>query len=304
MTWLIWRQHRAQMALMLGLLAVFAVPVVITGRNLADAFNACQNNSCGDLFMHYDAIMTTVNLTVAAPLIFGIFWGVSVIGRELETGTATLAWSQSVARRHWVRVKLLWLFGTTLAASSALAGLVTWWSNPRNALQESRFAGLPFDLEGLSPVGFSLFSAALGLAAGVAWRRVLPAVATTIAGYVGVRMIVELVFRPHYMSPVQRLVSMTAPPEGPRGSWAQGNELVHNGRVLGSGVVNLPAACARSSGPADVNQCMDAQGFRVRVTYQPAGRYWTFQWIEFGIFAALSVLLVGVALVLLRRRDV
>ena len=99
------------MALMVGLLAVFAVPVVITGRNLADAFNACSNRSCGDLFVHYDAIMTAVNLTVAVPLIFGIFWGVSVIGRELETGTATLAWSQSVTRRNWVRIKLLWLFG-------------------------------------------------------------------------------------------------------------------------------------------------------------------------------------------------
>ena len=305
MTWLLWRQHRAQMAIVAGLLAVFAIPVVVTGRHLSDGLVACRaNGPCGGLLDHYNAMLTSVNLTVAVPLIFGIFWGVSVIGRELETGTATLAWSQSVTRRHWVRVKLLWLFGTTLVASSALTTLVTWWSNTRNALQESRFSGLPFDLENLSPVGYSLFSAALGLAAGVAWRRVLPAVATTIAGFVGVRMIVELVLRPHYMAPVRRLVSMGAAPEGPRGGWSYDTELVHNGHVIAGNVVGVPDACARGVGRRDLNQCMDAQGYRVRISYQPAGRYWTFQWIEFGIFAALSVLLVGAALVVLRRRDV
>jgi len=299
-TWLLWRQHRAQMAIVAALLAVFAVPVVVTGRNLTAALNACSHSSCGGLFTHYDAIVTAVNLTVAVPLIFGIFWGVSVIGRELEAGTAALAWSQSVTRRHWVRVKLLWLFGSTLAASSTLSALVTWWSNTRNVVQESRFAGLPFDLQNLSPVGFSMFSAALGLAAGIAWRRVLPAVATTIVGFVGVRMIVELVFRPSYLAPLTRYVSMTAPPEGPPGSLVQDTELTLRGHLV-SGKVRIPDTCTPSKA---FNDCMDRLGYRVRITYQPAGRYWTFQWIEFGIFAALSVVLVAVSVVLLRRRDV
>jgi len=305
MSWLLWRQHRAQMAIVAGLLAVFAIPVVVTGRHLSDGLVACRaSGPCGGLLDHYNAMLTSVNLTVAVPLIFGIFWGVSVIGRELETGTATLAWSQSVTRRHWVRVKLLWLFGTTLVASSALTVLVTWWSNTRNALQESRFSGLPFDLENLSPVGYSIFSAALGLLAGVAWRRVLPAVATTIAGFVGVRMIVELVVRPHYLSPVYRLLPMTGPRDDPPGSWVQNNEMVHNGHVIGGNIIGIPDACSRGVGKVDLNECMNAHGYRVRITYQPAGRYWTFQWIEFGIFAALSVVLVGAALFVLRRRDV
>ena len=304
MRWLLWRQHRAQTATIAVLLAAFAVPVWITGRHLSDALVACRAaGSCGGVFTNYDAIETAVNLTVAVPLVFGIFWGVAVIGRELETGTVTLVWSQSITRRRWVQGKLLWLFGSTLVASAALSGLVTWWSNTRNALQESRFAGLPFDLQGLSPVGFSLFSAALGLAAGVVWRRVLPAVATTIAGFVGVRMLVELVFRPHYLAPVRRLVSMAAPPEGPPGSWVRGDDLVHLGRVVPGSIVGLPARCSGAAGRDGVNACMDRLGYRVRVTYQPADRYWTFQWIEFAIFAVLSVLLVAATLVLLRRRD-
>lgn len=304
MTWLVWRQHRAQMLMAAALLVVFAVPVWITGRRLTDALAACRSGgSCGNLFTHYDAISTAVDLTVAVPLVFGIFWGVSVIGRELETGTAALAWSQSVTRRHWVRVKLLWLFGSTLVASSALSGLVTWWSNARNVLQASRFSGLQFDLQALAPIGYSLFAAALGLVAGVAWRRVLPAVATTITGYVGVRMIVELVLRPHYLAPVRRYVSMAAPPEAPQGAWTQSDDLVLHGRVI-SGPIRMPSTCLGSGPPKDANGCMDSLGYRVRVTYQPAARYWTFQWIEVGIFAGLAVLLAVAALVLLRRRDV
>ena len=31
------------------------------------------------------------------------------------------------------------------------------------------------------------------------------------------------------------------------------------------------------------------------LTYQPADRYWTFQWLEFGIYLLLTLLLAGYA---------
>jgi hypothetical protein len=40
-----------------------------------------------------------------------------------------------------------------------------------------------------------------------------------------------------------------------------------------------------------------------RVLYQPADRYWTFQWIEAAIFFALSGVLALLTLLLVRRRD-
>ena len=39
------------------------------------------------------------------------------------------------------------------------------------------------------------------------------------------------------------------------------------------------------------------------VTYQPAGRYWTFQGIETGIFVVLAAALIAVTAVTLLRRD-
>jgi hypothetical protein len=37
--------------------------------------------------------------------------------------------------------------------------------------------------------------------------------------------------------------------------------------------------------------------------YQPAGRYWSFQFIETGIFVALAVALVAVTVIVMRRHD-
>jgi hypothetical protein len=54
----------------------------------------------------------------------------------------------------------------------------------------------------------------------------------------------------------------------------------------GSAPPNTPAvfeACRRQA----------AHTFHLLITYQPASRYWAFQWIESGMFAALA--LVGAA---------
>jgi hypothetical protein len=306
MTWLLWRQHRVQLLLAAVALAVFTGPMLVTGRHLADAVTRCgPNHTCGavDVFQGYNVIADVVTLTVMVPLLLGLFWGSTLLGKELESGTATLAWSQSVPRRHWLRTKLLAAFATTLVVSAALTALVTWWSKAHNALIESRFVGIEFDIQALAPVGYSLFSVALGLTAGVLWRRVLPAMATTVVGYIGVRMLVELGLRPHYLAPVRQFSSLKAPGRTTSGEWDLATDVVRHGHVI-AGAFPLPAACRAAASRSEMSSCMDRLGYRMRTTYQPAGRYWTFQWIEFGIFAALAVVLVAVALVVLRRRDV
>jgi hypothetical protein len=43
-------------------------------------------------------------------------------------------------------------------------------------------------------------------------------------------------------------------------------------------------------------------GFTFGTSYQPASRFWAFQWIEGGWLLALSVLLIAVTVWLVRRR--
>ncbi len=49
--------------------------------------------------------------------------------------------------------------------------------------------------------------------------------------------------------------------------------------------------------------CLNAHGFRQYMTYQPASRYWPFQFIEIGIYLALTVALIAATFAILRRRD-
>ena len=67
-----------------------------------------------------------------------------------------------------------------------------------------------------NPAAYAIFAAALGIAAGAMFRRVLPAIATTLAIFIAVRVAI-LYLRPHYMTPVTKLVSFVQGP--PPGAW-------------------------------------------------------------------------------------
>jgi hypothetical protein len=304
MTWLLWRQHRVQLAIVVALIGAFAAPVLITGMHLHSAFNACRASAgCGgNLVAGYNSVNTLVDVTILIPVVIGLFWGAALVGRELENGTAALVWTQTVSKRHWLRAKLVTLFVASAVSGAAVSGLVTWWSSTRNATLESRFGGLQFDIQGLAPIGYTLFASALGLVAGIVWRRTLPAMATTVGGFLAVRLIIELFARPHYMAPITGTTALGKDVQIPSGSLRISSDLMLHGQVLG-GAIRVPQQCVSTTTRPAADACMQRLGYHVRVTYQPADRYWTFQWIEFGIFAGLAVLLVAGGLVVLRRRD-
>ena len=61
-------------------------------------------------------------------------------------------------------------------------------------------------------------------------------------------------------------------------------------------------------GPYDVKyaigplQYLARHGYTSWISYQPASRFWTFQWIEGGWLLALSALLIATTVWLVRRR--
>jgi hypothetical protein len=64
-------------------------------------------------------------------------------------------------------------------------------------------------------------------------------------------------------------------------------------------------AMAATSGKAShpvLLDCLASQGIRVAVTYQPASRYWAFQWTETAIYVALALGLAGYCFWRIRRR--
>lgn len=117
-------------------------------------------------------------LAFSAPLIGG-FWGAPLIARELEGGTAALAWSQSVTRRRWLTTQL-----TVGSRAVAVLGLVmgfsiTAWMSVFADLYPDYSVYAFFTLHGIL-LAVEWFSAFLiGAAVGALARRTLPAMAVT-----------------------------------------------------------------------------------------------------------------------------
>jgi hypothetical protein len=333
-TWLVWRQYRTQAAISAALLAAFAALLVITGLQMAAQFHAAvapclAANDCrwpaDDLSLGNAPVGFLVEFSLAVPAVLGMFIGAPLVAREIETGTGQFAWTQAVTRRRWLAVKAGWLLLAALAWGGAVAALVTWWSGPKNAAYLNAFNPGDFDVQGIMPVAYSLFAMALGIAAGTLIRRVLPALGVTLGGYFGVRLIIMGWIRQHYMTPVTTTFGIGQPGFLPQGAFWQlaqgfrgprgplslpasdGNGIA----IVGAGfpVRDVPPACLThgASGGlvpgSHVVSCLTQHGYAQYLTYQPAGRYWPFQFIEAGIFVALAAAAIAVTFAVINRRD-
>ena len=331
MTWLLWRQHRNQAYSAAVALAAFAVLLLVTGRQMASQYHSAltscaASHTCGNLantlILGTPVLSFLIALTVVVPCLLGVFWGGPLVARELETGTSQFAWTQSITRSHWLTVKTGWALLAAAAWGGAVSALVTWWSSPLNALNHQNFQPAQFDIQGIVPIGYALFAVALGITAGTLLRRTLPAMAVTVVVFTFLRLVVGQDFRSHYLTALTRTFSFLHHPALPKGSYwlvsggvaGPGGQLpatqIHGGPSIAFGgvplpITNLPSACRALlfQGPLKFGSCLNAHGYHLLITYQPASRYWAFQGIETGIFALLAAALIAVTAVAVTRRD-
>lgn len=332
MTWLTWRQYRMSAAISAALLAAFAALIVITGLHVAAHFHAAFGsclaaNTCrfpSDKVDLRDSSLVgaIIEFTLAVPALLGMFLGAPLVARETETGTSQFVWSQGLTRRRWLASKVGWLLLAALAWGGAVGALVTWWSGPNNAAAANAFSPGSFDVQGIMPAAYSLFAMALGIAAGTLIRRVLPALGVTLFGYFGVRLIFMGWLRQHYMAPVTSTFGIASNylPKGAFWQLAQGF-IGPNGPLaipqaqntvdVGNGfpLSDVPAACLthKPGGHvvpvSNVLSCLTQHGYYQYLTYQPADRYWPFQFIEAGIFVALAAALIALTFAVVNRSD-
>jgi len=311
MTWLLWRQHRSQAAVAAAGLALFAIAVLITGVQMAHDYNNAirncpSNGACelvGQLFRGDGAIIDIVHLSIVVPGLLGVFLGATLVARETEHATNVLVWTQTVTRRQWLLAKVGMAMAATLVWSAAVAALVTWWSGTPNALYGNRFEGAQFDTQNIAPVAYALFAVALGIAAGCLLRRVVPALAITVAAYVSARLVVALYLRPHYMKAVTRTFAPGGAPSLAPGSWTLSTKLIDPAGHVVTDSLQIPTACQAALNRTGLQNCLGRLGYHTVVHYQPASHYWPFQWAEAGLFAALAAGLVVFAVVYTLRHD-
>jgi ABC-2 family transporter len=327
MSWLVWRQYRAQGAIAFALLAAAAAVILVDGFQIASHWHStlatCAGKSAclqqqGPLINGVVSDLPYISLIV--PVVLGMLWGAPLVAHELETRTSDFAWAQSVTRTRWLTVKVGWLLLAAAACGGVIAALITWWSGPTNALFASAFTPGKFDTQGIVPIGYAVFAMALGIAAGTVARRTVPAIAVALGGFIALRLVISDFLRQHYMAAVTTYYNVTGSFTPPGAPWvlAQG-AVSRTGVEVATGWGDLypalPASCQKvllqSEGTAGksgtsmnaVFSCMQAHGWRGFVAYQPASRYWPFQGIETGIYVALATALIAVTFVIVRRRD-
>ncbi len=325
MAWVTWRQHRVGLGGAAALLCAVSVYMWIAGLQLHHAYTlaaACHPASsiaCGELISHFDAIdafLANGLILQALPLLLGTFVGAPVLARELETGTFRFAWTQGFGRRRWALAKLVGLAVLLAAAAGAVGALLSWYYQPYFAAgntslslaQWPRLAPGLFDLGGVTLAAWTLAAFAIGALAGTLIRRVVPAIVASLVAYTGLAVGAGGFLRQHYLAPL-----VTTRLNVPASAWIISQQwFTKGGRPAGRFVLSqvLEKGGPQLAGKGGVPHSPGAwrylvqHGYRQWTSFQPASRYWPFQWIEASWLLVLSVLLISGTIWLVRRRAV
>ncbi len=325
MAWVAWRQHRLALAGAVALFGAAAVYLVVTGQPMHDAYAAVSgcsptgsdlcNKAVNDFLRTYaPGVGVTFGLLQVIPALIGAFAGAPLLAREFETGTFRYAWTQGFGRARWTVAKVTPLaVGITIAAA-AFSLIVSWYVQPILDAGDSNGPLYPtlFDLSGVALAAWTLAAFAIGVLAGILIRRVVPAMFATIAAWGALAFVTGAFLRAHYLAPV-----VTTNANIPTGAWIINQGWFQGGNPAGLDLINQTFAPVDvraitpnlfQPGPAtpanlgDPVQYLIQHGLTQLTTYQPASRFWTFQWIEGGWLLALSLILIAATVWLVRRR--
>ena len=191
---------------------------------------------------------------LAVPFPVAAWAGASPVGRELEQGTARLAWTQGVSPRRWLAAKLTVPAAPVVVGTGLLVLLHhLMWSAGDGRIRTAKgwYSGETFYANGTVPVTLALAGLAAGALLGLFTGRSLAALGgalgLTALLWVGVQLAL-----PHLWPTVTRVSSLR---EGPTGSGLgveQGLLTASGARVGDHGCARWPSARSPRSSCAPV----------------------------------------------------
>ena len=315
MAWVTWRQHRFTLA---------GVIVVLGAASLYLYSGGVQIRASTDLIAARSGLSVTAALFQLIPALIGAFVGAPAVARELEAGTFRFTWTQGFGRTRWAVATLAPLALTVTVAAAALGLAFSWCYGSLIAGRDgfvamSPLTNITFDLRGVAIAGWTLAAFAIGALAGVLIRRVVPAMFATIAAWSGLALVTAVYLRRLYESPL-----VTHTPSLPSSAWVLTQAWAQDGKPVSTAAINqilqkigatiaLPGQLGAAPAPGTQSAPASAQstnpvqyllhhGITYSASYQPASRFWSFQWIEGGWLLALSLLLMTATVWLVHRR--
>jgi hypothetical protein len=302
LAWVSWRQYRTAAIGTTAFLGAAAVYLLIMGLRIRGGYasvSSCSlqvshiSQTCQialTLFgsYHVDGEATAAAM-LAVPMLAGVFAGAPILARELDSGTFRFAWTQGAGRTRLTVARLVLPAVTLTAAAAAVSQLFGWFYYPFFATGDGMLSPQLFELTGIAFAAWTLAAFAIGALAGVLIRRVVPAMAAAMAVWAGLLVATILFLRRHYEAPLA----------------------THNGGQSGHGA-NPWVISQWWTGPGGRHITSEQQiialfqharpGYTFWTIYEPANRYWHFQFIEGGWLLALSLLLIAATVWLVRRR--
>ncbi|PWI16468.1 hypothetical protein DI272_21570 [Streptomyces sp. Act143] len=298
------RLHRSALIVWLIVVAAAAGSLLWAyGPGATDAWNNWRQQCPDDI----DACMwdTTINGYYRAVRLpeMALTWlclpvaawaGAALIGRELENGTAKLAWTQSVSPARWLVAELAVPAALLTAGTTVLVVVhrLVFEANPfpvflRWAEEETFVANGPVAL------ALPLCALAVGALTGLLLRRTLPALALGTAVTWAVVHVADLV-TPDLWPWKTATGSLDS-------GWPnQGDSVLYGDQGM------LTSTGARIPYPTcgdNFTQCMaDHNAVAFYADYHPSSAFWPLQLIQTGILLGVAAIAVGAAFWLLRRK--
>jgi ABC-type transport system involved in multi-copper enzyme maturation permease subunit len=273
------------------------------------------------------------------PGLLGAFVGGPLVARELESGTYRFAWTQGRSRVRWIVAKLALLATALTALALGFSFLFTWWYGPWLTIAGRMNPSQAYEVSGLVFAARTLFAFMLGAFVGTLIRRTVPAVAATMAAWLAV-VVPSMIWLRHLIEkPVTLLAATTGNSSiaielgnansislgtnAPQTAWeiarwtqdAAGRHLSSSEifALVQKANVNLgpPASGPARAVPgvgrpgddvASFTTWLSQHGYRLGVSYQPAGRFWHFQGVEAAAYVLLALLCAAATVWWIRRR--
>ncbi|MDV9177200.1 hypothetical protein R6V09_44610 [Streptomyces sp. W16] len=296
---------RAVLRLQRGVLIAWAVIFTVTAGILLWAYGPGGNGAAADwqrkCTVHgcdWSAAISAYHLAYAvAEFLIGVIpyfaaaLAGAVVGRELENGTARLAWTQSLSPTRWLATTLAVPAALITAGSTVLVLLhrllydahkvpVTWnWWNEETFIPNGTIA-----------IVQPLLGLAVGALAGLLQRRLLSSIGLAIAATGLVHTVLNFT-RPSLWPWVTRVSPRNTGYDAPL------NVLVGDQGAVTSSGGHVPDTCFEQ---AKCLKSVDVTGYYVQ--YHPASHFWPLQLVETGIVLAVTALVLAAAFTLLRRR--